>query len=229
MSRSERLLDLLQLLRRHRRPVTGRALAEELGISIRSLYRDIASLQAQGAPLEGEAGMGYVLRPGFTLPPLMFDHEEIEALALGSMWVAAQGDPDLARAARNALAKIGAVLPVSLYEELDDPPLLTGPRKSAADSIDLGIVRRAIRQQKKITIVYRDETGMATTRMIWPFALGFFDHVRIVVAWCELRVAFRHFRSDRIVELAETGDRYPRRRQVLLKAWREDQNIRRRA
>src|SRR6516225_364885 len=105
MSRAERLLDLIQILRRHRRPVAGKLLAEELGISLRTLYRDIASLQAQGAGIEGEAGIGYVLKPGFMLPPLMFSEEEIEALVLGSRWVAERGDQRLAAAAKNALAR----------------------------------------------------------------------------------------------------------------------------
>jgi predicted DNA-binding transcriptional regulator YafY len=111
MSRTQRLLDLLQILRRHRYPVTGAALAAQLGISLRTLYRDIAALQQQGANIAGEAGMGYVLRPGYMLPPLMFSEEEIDALALGLRWVARQGDARLAAAARDTLAKIGAVLP----------------------------------------------------------------------------------------------------------------------
>src|SRR6478609_1886403 len=128
MSRSERLLDLIQCLRRHRRPVSGQTLADELGISIRTLYRDIATLQGQGAPIEGEAGLGYVLKPGFTLPPLMFTDEEIEAIALGSRWVAKQTDSRLSAAAADALAKIAGVLPDDLREELDATTLLVGPR-----------------------------------------------------------------------------------------------------
>ena len=111
MSRAQRLLDLLQLLHRHRRPVTGQSLADELGVSVRTLYRDIATLQAQGAHIEGEPGLGYVLRPGFLLPPLMFSEEELSALVLGMRWVADRGDGPLARAARDATAKIAAVLP----------------------------------------------------------------------------------------------------------------------
>src|SRR5690242_7496446 len=116
MSRAERLLDLIQILRRHRQPVAGAVLAQELGISLRSLYRDIATLQAQGAHIDGEPGLGYILRPGFMLPPLMFSEDEIEALVLGSRWVTERGDLRLADAARNALAKIAAVLPPDLRE-----------------------------------------------------------------------------------------------------------------
>ncbi|MER8632188.1 YafY family transcriptional regulator [Mesorhizobium opportunistum] len=220
MSRSERLLDLIQCLRRHRRPVSGHVLAAELGISIRTLYRDIATLQGQGAPIEGEAGVGYVLKPGFMLPPLMFSDEEIEAIVLGSRWVAKQPDRRLSAAAANALAKIAAVLPDDLREDLDASTLLVGPSAAVIEDIDLGIVRQAIRNERKLGFLYRDAGGAASERVVWPFALGFFDKVRVVVAWCEMRQDFRHFRADRIAELKATDMRYPRRRQALLKEWR---------
>jgi predicted DNA-binding transcriptional regulator YafY len=220
MSRSERLLDLIQTLRRHRRPVSGQTLADELRISIRTLYRDIATLQGQGAPIDGEAGLGYVLKPGFMLPPLMFTDEEIEAIVLGSRWVAKQPDSRLAAAAAEALVKIAAVLPDDLREDLDASTLLVGPRPETVESIDLGLVRQAIRNERKMSFFYRDAGGAASERVVWPFALGFFDKVRVVVAWCEMRQDFRHFRADRISRLNATDLRYPRRRQVLLKEWR---------
>ena len=220
MSRSERLLDLVQTLRRHRRPVSGQTLAFELGISIRTLYRDIATLQGQGAPIEGEAGLGYALKPGFMLPPLMFTDEEIEAIVLGSRWVAKQPDNRLSRAATDALAKIAAVLPDDLREDLDATTLLVGPRAEASEGIDLGAVRQAIRDERKLTITYNDAAGAGSERVVWPFALGFFDKVRVMVAWCEMRQGFRHFRTDRVARLDITGTRYPRRRQALLKEWR---------
>jgi predicted DNA-binding transcriptional regulator YafY len=224
LSRSERLLQLLQALRRRRRPVTGQTLAAELGVSIRTLYRDIASLQAQGAPIEGEAGLGYILRPGFLLPPLMFSEEEIEALVLGTRWVAERADDRLADAARDALAKIAAVLPAGLRDELDASSLLVGPG-ATAPGVDLGIVRKAIRGERKLAIAYRDRSGVASERIIWPFALGFFDAAQMVVAWCELRQDFRHFRTDRIADLRPLEHRYPRRRQALLKEWRDAEGI----
>ena len=221
MSRAARLLDLLQVLRRHRLPVSGRELAGTLGISLRTLYRDIATLQSQGARIEGEPGVGYVLRPGFTLPPLMFSTEEIEALALGARWVAKRSDARLGQAAVNALAKIGAVLPPGLRDEIDGTPLLIGPSSAGVtDQVDLALVRQAIRAECKLRIEYRDEKGVASTRVIWPFALGFFDSVRILMSWCELRGDFRHFRTDRIAAL-EAGERYPRRRHALLQEWRQ--------
>ena len=227
MSRAERLLELMQVLRRHRRPVSGAALARELKVSIRTLYRDIGSLQAQGAHIDGEPGMGYVLRPGFMLPPLMFSEEEIEALVLGSRWVADRADAELAAAARNLLAKVGAVLPADLRHELDSSALLVGPGAAlAAGDAELPKIRRAIRTQRKLEIRYRDLKGEETTRTVWPFALGFFDRVRVLAAWCELRDGLRHFRTDRIVGLAVSKLAYPRPRQALLKEWRASQRIR---
>ena len=224
MSRSERLLDLIQALRRHRRPVSGRTLAGELGVSLRTVYRDIATLQGQGADIAGEPGVGYVLRPGFMLPPLMFSEDEIEALVLGSRWVARRADGPLAAAAGNALAKIAAVLPPDLSEDLDATTLLVAPTSQAAhDVVDLAAIRQAIRSEHKIAIGYTDEHGAASKRVVWPFALGFYERVRVMMAWCELRADFRTFRTDRITRLTATDARYPRRRQALLKAWRQSQ------
>lgn len=227
MSRTERLFDLLQVLRRHRQPVTGRQLAAEVGISLRTLYRDMASLQALGADIEGEAGLGYVLKPGFLLPPLMFSPEEIEALVLGSRWVAQRADGPLGEAARGALGKIAAVLPPELRGEMEGSALLVGPGQALADAapVDLTVIRQAIRRERKLLLVYADGRGSASERTVWPFALGFFDRVRVVVAWCELRQGFRHFRCDRIGALTVLDQRYPRRRQALLADWRRDQGI----
>ncbi|HYD78646.1 MAG TPA: YafY family protein [Paucimonas sp.] len=226
MSRAQRLLDLLQLLRRHRHPVTAAALAAELGVSVRTLYRDIGTLQAHGAKIDGEPGLGYLLRPGFMLPPLMFSEEEIEALVLGSRWVADRADKRLAAAARHALTKIAAVLPPDLRQDLDTSPLLIGPGAPlAAGDQELASIRQAIRNERKLVVTYRDLKDAESTRTIWPFALAFFERVRIVVGWCERRRAFRNFRTDRIVALTLTDTRYPRRRQALLKEWRAAEGI----
>lgn len=223
-SRSERLLALLQVLRGHRYPVTGAHLADELGISLRTLYRDIASLRAQGAAIEGEAGLGYVLRPGFLLPPMMFSQEEIEALVLGSRWVARSTDAKLSAAADAALTKIAAVLPPDLSDTVDETALIIGPRAIAEEKADIAALRSAIRRERKLDIGYSDEAGAITRRIIWPFGLAYFERVRVVVGWCELRQDFRHFRTDRIASLAETGERYPKRRAVLLADWRRQMN-----
>lgn len=221
MSRTERLLDLIQILRRHRFPISGAVLADKLGISLRTLYRDIATLQAQGANIEGEAGVGYVLRPGFTLPPLMFSIEEIEAIVLGSRWVADRADTELKHAAQNALAKIAAVLPSELYEQLEVPGLLIAPGQVVESrDTDFILIRKAMRLEKKLQMDYQDVNGVSSQRIVWPLALGFFEQVRILIAWCELRNDFRHFRVDRILQLELLDVRCPERRQTLLNKWR---------
>jgi predicted DNA-binding transcriptional regulator YafY len=225
MSRSERLLDLIQVLRRHRRPVSGQALADELGISLRTVYRDIQTLIGQGAAIDGEAGIGFVLRPGFVLPPLMFTDEEIEALVLGLRFVAQQTDEPLERAAEDALAKIAAVLPDDLRDRVADVGLLAAP-SPVADPIDLAPLRAAIRSEHKVILDYADGRGERTRRTVWPIAIGFFERTRIIAAWCELRADFRHFRTDRIAALQLTGRRYPQRRRLLMRQWRESEGIR---
>ena len=222
MVRSQRLLALIGLLRSHRYPVSGKALAEKLNVSLRTLYRDIATLQEQGANIEGEAGMGYVLKPGFLLPPLMFTEEEIEALVLGARWVTQRTDSQLSDDAQNALNKISAVLPVELKDILDDTTLLIGPSKeSTTDTVDMAKVRQAIRDEKILSIDYRDLKDKHTQRRIRPFALGYFDEVRVLVAWCELRQEIRNFRTDRILSSELIDTRYASPRHVLLKQWRE--------
>ena len=220
MARSERLLELIQALRRHRQPVSGAALAEDLGVSLRTIYRDIQTLIGQGATIDGEAGVGFVLRPGFVLPPLMFSDEELEALVLGSRLLAQRADKPLADAARNAIAKIAAVLPGDLRDSIDSTGLLAGPgRRPPPDPVDIAGVRAAIRTERKLILDYTDPNGKQTRRTVWPIALGFFDRVRMLAAWCELRQDFRHFRTDRITSLRATGQRYPRRRRALMKEW----------
>ncbi|WP_242464982.1 helix-turn-helix transcriptional regulator [Rhodospirillum rubrum] len=220
------MLDLILILRGHRFPVTGAHLADRLGISLRTLYRDIATLQAQGATIEGEAGVGYVLRSGFLLPPLMFSEEEIEALVLGSRWVARRTDQRLGRAAQSALCKIATVLPADLREKLESSPLLVGPEEDdRGEKEDLDTLRHLIHAEHKVEIGYRDLKGVDSTRMVWPFALGFFRQAHILVAWCELRQDFRNFRVDRITRLTLSSLRYPVRRRALLRRWREREGI----
>ncbi|WBM39901.1 helix-turn-helix transcriptional regulator [Alcaligenes faecalis] len=226
MARAERLLSLLQVLRRHKRPVSGARLAQELGISIRTLYRDMASLQAQGADIEGEPGVGYVLRPSFMLPPLMFSQAELEALILGFRWVEKFADEPLTKAAGDAMAKISAVLPDNLRDSLESTALRVGPRViQDAELVDLGIARTAIRLQRKLRITYIDGAGQESERVIWPFSLGYFQHFRILVGWCELKGDFRHFRTDRIRDLVSLEESYPRHRADLFKQWRATQTV----
>ncbi len=226
MSRSRRLLELVQTLRRHRHPVTATHLAEALGVSVRTLYRDIDTLRAEGAPIEGEAGLGYVLRPGFLLPPLMFSEDEIESLALGLRWVIDRTDGAMALAARDALAKIAAVLPQDMRAVAAGSGLILPPvaQPSMAEA-RLPDLRRAIRSERRVRIRYADGSGAESARVIWPFALAFFEQVRVVVAWCELRQGYRHFRADRIKSLEVLEDRYPRRRHALMKDWQRAERI----
>ncbi|WP_419420157.1 helix-turn-helix transcriptional regulator [Legionella sp. D16C41] len=226
LSRTQRLLDLLQLLRQHHYPVSGKVLAEQLGISLRTLYRDIATLQSQGADIQGEAGLGYILRPGFMLPPLMFSEEEIEAIVLGSRWVARRTDDKLKVAALKALTKIKAVLPEPLRYQLQSSSLFIGPAKTIPINDDYeACIRQAIRKEHKLQLSYTDLKGENSERIIWPLALGFFEEIRILVAWCELRADFRHFRTDRITQLISLETHFGQRRQILLKQWRELFNI----
>ena len=225
MPRADRLLALLDLLRRHRGPAAGARLAEELGVSLRSLYRDIQSLRERGAEIDGEAGFGYVLKPGFLLPPLMFSPLEIEALVLGSRFVVSRGDSEIALAAAKALSKIKAVLPSDLGVEADTSGLVVGPADPAPAAIDLAALRNAIRRERKVTLLYEDARARGSQRIVWPFALGYFDRLHVIAAWCETRGDFRHFRIDRIRKLEVADARYPRRRASLLKEWRAREGV----
>ena len=209
ISRAERLLNLVEEFRRRRRPVSGDTLAGALGNSIRTVYRDIASLRALGASIEGEPDLCYVRRSGSLLPPIMFPGEEIDALVLGARWVAERADPVLAQTAHNALARLTVVLPAILSERIETSYLVVGPAgKSGQNSVDITSVRQTIRMEHKLRITYSDAGNIKTERLIWPFLLGFFDGARRVSAWRELRVDIRHFRTDRIVAIEETHIRY---------------------
>lgn len=223
MRRAERLLQIIQILRRHRRPVTADAIAVELEVSMRTVYRDIAALQTDRVPIRGEAGIGYVLGDGFDLPPLMFDADEIEAVILGLRWVQRRGDPVLTRAARDVAAKIGAVLPARLRPLLFDASLIVPPSfKPKTDLVDVGELREAIRLGRKLALSYRDEKEALTRRIVWPLALTYFEAARLLVGWCELRNGFRHFRTDRVLAMRVLPAAYPGRRAALLKQWQNE-------
>lgn len=223
MDKTERLFSIMDALRRHRRPVTAAQLAEEQGVSVRTLYRDVQTLIGLGAPIDGEAGIGYMLRPGFFLPPLMFSAEELEALVLGGRWVQAQPDAGLAGAAKNALAKIATASPEDLRDKINDtglwPVMMRGPLEPVPT---LGLMREAMRSEKAVHIGYADESGKASERDIWPIQLAYYEGKQIVVGWCCLRQAFRNFRTDRIIAADATENRFGRRRAVLVKEWREE-------
>jgi len=218
--RADRLFEIVQILRRERRPVTADRIAAELETSKRSVYRDIAALIAQRVPVRGEAGIGYVLESGFDLPPLMLNPEEVEAAVLGAQWVAGHGDPALARAARNLVAKIAAVIPAEMRALLDDPAARTPPAwRMAEDAVDAAALRAAIRAGRKIALSYRTGEGQLSERTIWPALLGYHDSARVLIGWCELRQDFRSFRLDRILAAIVQDTRYPTRPATLRARW----------
>ena len=220
MRRADRLFQVIQILRRARRPITADAIARELETSLRTIYRDIAQLMANRVPIRGEAGVGYILEGGFDMPPLMLTPDEIEAAMLGAQWVRERGDPQLARAASDLVAKIGAVIPEHLRPILMEPALTPlSTRLPPPDTIDMARVRAAIRMQGKIALVYRDEKDRETRRTVWPIAISYWERVRILVAWCEMRRAFRHFRGDRVIAAEFLESRYPTPRARLRAAW----------
>ncbi|GLQ12296.1 DeoR family transcriptional regulator [Devosia yakushimensis] len=224
MDKTERLFAVMDALRRHRRPVTAAALAEEQGVSVRTLYRDVQTLIGLGAPIDGEAGVGYMLKPGFFLPPLMFTPEELEALVLGARWVGAQPDDGLGAAAQNALAKIATASPEDLRDRINDTglwPVAVWSARAPTPMPVLGQVRLAMRTEKALQIAYEDESGRASERAIWPVQLAYYEGKQVIAAWCCLRQAFRNFRTDRIVSLDITDDRYGKRRVILEREWRE--------
>ena len=222
MRRTERLFQIIQILRANRSPVTGQSLADELEISLRTLYRDMAELIAQRVPVTGEAGTGYVLDDGYDMPPLMLTADELEAAALGAAWVSARADLSLARGARDLLVKLSAAIPQELRPIIMDAGIRTvSSQPKVREQFDGAVLRHAIRERLKLHIVYQDQSGKITDRDIWPLFIAYFDEVRIVVAWCETRDDFRHFRTDRVQSLEGLSVKYPERRPSLIKRWEE--------
>ncbi len=221
MRRTERLFAIIQALRGAKGVVTGRDLAEPLEISLRTLYRDVAELVAQGVPVRGEAGTGYVLDKGYDLPPLMLTPDELEAAVLGASWVAARGDAQLAQGARDLIAKLTAVVPSALRPILLDAGLRPMSfAKQQVDTVDLAGLRQAIRNRQKLSIAYIDALGASSNRVIWPIVLSYMEEVRIVVGWCEARQGFRHFRTDRLREIKPHAERYPASSSRLMQDWK---------
>lgn len=221
MEKTTRLLMLMQVLRARQRPITAQQLADKLGVSVRTVYRDIDALGHLGASIDGSAGVGYLIRSGFFLPPMMFTDDEIDALVLGARWVQAQGDAGLTDAAQSSLDKIGGAGQAELREKIAESGLWAPRRRADTRSIDTSAIRLAIRTEQILRLSYRAAHGRATDRLIWPIALGYFEGGRVVAAWCALRKDFRHFRVDRIESLEPTGDRYPTARRKLVRAWRD--------
>ena len=187
---------------------------------MRTVYRDVATLQARRVPIEGAPGIGYMLRRGFDLPPLMFTSEEIEAIAVGARLLSRTGDPGLQDAAESVLSKVTTVLPDVLRAQLAAAPFfVSGSGAPVPESADLAAVRQAIRDGRKLRLDYRDEKGIATRRTIWPIAVAYYVQATLVVAWCELRRDYRHFRADRIDAMQVLDDHYPADNGRLMAKW----------
>ena len=217
MRRSDRLFQIIQILRGRSQAITAAALAAEFELSVRTIYRDIEELQNQGVPIYGEAGIGYILKAGYDLPPLMLTPEEWAVVSLGTQWAAQRGDKDLARAARSLNSKIKSILPPHLRAQLQQTHVLAVSATVPPESLLGESLRQSIRMQNKLCFTY----GTATRRVVWPIALVYFEHSCLLAAWCELRQAFRHFRLDRIQELEILSVTYPDNIHSLYQQWRQ--------
>ena len=208
MRKSERLFQLVTLLQGRRTAITAQALAAELGVAMRTVYRDIQALVLSGVPIDGEAGVGYRLRAGFDLPPLMFQSEEVTALLVGSRMVQAWTDPALALAAKQAEAKILAVLAPAMLVAISRLPYRI-PVYERAESGIHGLLRKACEARQKVSVAYQDMNGQNTARVLWPLGMvGWGDHWTLL-AWCEKRDAYRNFRFDRIQNILLLPECYP--------------------
>ena len=225
MRRADRLFQIIQILRRSSRPVTAAALADDLEISMRTVYRDVADLMGQRVPIEGEAGLGYLLASDYDMPPLMLTSDEIEAVVLGAQWVASRADKLLSNAARDVMAKIVAIVPEHLRPLVLEPSVGAKPPIGEPEAgIDTSKLRSAIRSGLKLAMRYRSETGEETERTVWPVILGYTEASCMLIAWCELRQGFRHFRTDRIIEsemLDESNGLRPGELRRRWQLWRE--------
>jgi predicted DNA-binding transcriptional regulator YafY len=219
MRRADRLFDVIQTLRAAKMPVTAAVLAVGLEVTVRTVYRDIAALQASRVPIEGAPGIGYVLRRGFDLPPLMFTSDEVDAIAVGARLVRRLRDPQLTAAAGHVLAKIDTVLPDTLRTQLAEEPFYVSDGSAPEMVVDLAEIRRAIRETRKIALAYQDERGRVTRRTIWPVALAYYVDVTLIGAWCELRQDFRNFRADRIGRAEILDDIFPGDQRKLMEEW----------
>jgi predicted DNA-binding transcriptional regulator YafY len=225
MRKAARLFEIIQIVRLSKGPITAAQIAERMEVTPRSIYRDIAALQAMRVPIEGERGLGYILRSGFTLPPLMFTAEETESIIVALALLQRTGDRALKESAKQVIGKIAAVLPPTLRGALADRdrPAATlhawGHIEAPPSGIDLGVVRRAIREERKLHLRYRDEAGRTTERTVRPIALIYYLNATNIVAWCELRGALRHFRAERVEASTSLTEFFTNEGDTLRQAW----------
>ena len=213
------MFEIIQTLRHAKAPVTAEMLARTLEVTKRTVYRDIATLQGQRVPIEGEAGIGYILRPGFDLPPLMFTSQEVEAISVGLALLDRSGDAGLRAAAKRVSQKINDVLPEDILSVEDTPLFVSGWNAIPQSKIDPEELRAAIREERVLDISYRDEQDTITTRALKPLAIIYYIDAVVVGGWCELRNDFRHFRIDRMIAITQTERSFKGEGVALRTAW----------
>jgi predicted DNA-binding transcriptional regulator YafY len=221
MGRSNRLFEVIQLLRRASKPMTAQHLADRLEVTKRTIYRDIVALQSMRIPIEGEAGIGYMMRRGFDLPPLMFDADEVEAIVVGLALLQRTGDRGLNLAAESVAAKIADVLPIEAGRAMRRSALTVSAWGTAATGLDMKAVRRAIREERKLQLGYIDASSRSTLRTVKPIAVVYYIEVTVLAAWCELREDFRHFRVDRIASCKPLSMRFTGEGDRLRALWEQ--------
>lgn len=219
MRRTDRLFELIQILRDGRLH-TAQSMAEQLEVSTRTLWRDMATLIASGLPVEGERGVGYILREPVTLPPLTLTPDEVQALTLGLQLVMRGADPSLTRAAQSLQGKIAAVLPARLLDGVGQDTWVFPGAEALAAARHLPALRRAIRLRERLRLTYRNAAEVQSERLVRPLVLEFWGRVWTLAAWCETRGDFRSFRIDRIETLQATGETYPDEPGKTLADWR---------
>jgi predicted DNA-binding transcriptional regulator YafY len=219
MRRTDRLFELIQILRDGRLH-TARDMAERLEVSVRTLWRDMATLIASGLPVEGERGVGYILREPVTLPPLTLTPDEVQALTLGLQLVTRGADPSLTRAAESLLGKVTAVLPTRLLQGMGEETWVFPGAEALAAARHLPALRQAIRLRERVVIGYVDGEGLVSDRPVRPLVLEFWGRVWTLASWCEARGDFRSFRVDRITTLTPTGETFPDEPGTTLADWR---------
>ncbi len=225
MPNSGRMFEIVQLLRASRAPMTADQIAARLEVTKRTVYRDIAALQAARVPIEGAAGIGYVMRSGFDLPPLMFTPEEIEAITVGLSLISRTGDGSLQEAGDTVMAKIGAIRPAH-EPPIDETHLLVSPWHAIPEAaVDLRVLRRAIREERRLRLVYRDGEDVITTRTVRPIAVIYYIEGILLATYCELRQDFRHFRHDRIRSCEPLDSTFAGESAALRKAWRASRDL----
>ncbi|MGH1578456.1 helix-turn-helix transcriptional regulator [Planktotalea sp.] len=213
MSRSTRMFEIIQILRNAKGALTADQIGFELEVNKRTVYRDIAALQAMRVPIEGAAGVGYVMRDGYDLPPINFSVEEAEAITVGLALIARTGDQGLIRAARSAVQKL------TDQTRLSETVFASTWGVDAPDVIDLTEVRLAIREERKLLITYQNQKGQQTQRTIWPIAIAYHSEAIVIAAWCELRQSLRHFRPDRVSAYVALETRFVGKGDALRQDW----------